>query len=320
MTIRSVCLCVVVALALLAPDLGAFAADSDSMNSLPAPIFTDPEPDPEHPASGLPVQFRSHGALLNGMVYRPPGAQANPTAIFFHGLPGNEENLDLAQVMRRAGWTVVTFHYTGAWGSGGRFTLRNGVDDAAALFAHLREPAIAQAWGVDPTRILVVGHSYGGYVAARAAGAQRGVIGAVLLAPWDISVDQRQWSRLPRAERRRVVAASFDDVDGRLAGADQNSLAAEILQYGAGMDLPSLVPALLQMPVLLITATIDDEDDKATDFLARMQQLNPPRFTSELMDTDHSFNGRRIELEAAVLRWTAAAGLAPASVGPPAAN
>ncbi len=288
------------------------AADSESLRTLPAAIFTDPAPDPQHPASGLPVQFRSHGALLNGMSYRPPGAQSNPTVVLFHGLPGNEENLDLAQVMRRAGWTVLTFHYTGSWGSGGRFTLRNGADDAAALFAHLRDPAVAQAWGVDPTHILLVGHSYGGYVAARAA-SQNGVIGVVLLAPWDISVDQRQWSALPRAERRRVVAASFDDIDGRLAGADQFSLEREVLQQGAGMGLPRLAPALLRLPVLLITATHDDEDDQAADFLAQMQRLNPARLTSQVMDTDHSFNSQRIALEASILRWIDAQGLAPAA-------
>ena len=142
----------------------------------------------------------------------------------------------------------------------------------------------------------------------------------MLLAPWDGKVDQRRWSALPRAERRRVWAEAFDDVDGRLAGADDVSLGTEILQYGAGMDLPSLAPALLQLPVLLITATIDDEDDKAADFLARMQQLHPAHFTGEVMDTDHSFNSQRIALEAAILRWTAAAGIAPAALDPTAAN
>jgi hypothetical protein len=28
-------------------------------------------------------------------------------------VPGNEQNLDLARVFQRAGWTVITFHYRG---------------------------------------------------------------------------------------------------------------------------------------------------------------------------------------------------------------
>jgi len=33
--------------------------------------------------------------------------------ILFHGLPGNEQNLDLAQAIRRANWNVLTLHYRG---------------------------------------------------------------------------------------------------------------------------------------------------------------------------------------------------------------
>ena len=34
--------------------------------------------------------------------------------ILFHGLPGNEQNLDLAQAIRRANWNVLTLHYRGS--------------------------------------------------------------------------------------------------------------------------------------------------------------------------------------------------------------
>jgi pimeloyl-ACP methyl ester carboxylesterase len=271
--------------------------------ALPSAISTDPPTDPAYPASGVSMQFRSHGALLNGMVYRPPGNGPHPTVVMFHGLPGNENNLDLAQALRRAGWTVVTFHYTGSWGSGGRFTLQHGIGDAAELLRHMRQPDVSQAWGVDPDHVLLIGHSYGGYVAARAATEERGVIGLVLMAPWDISFDTRQWGALPAAERKRVAAASFDDVDGRLTGADHASLTAEVMKEGPRFELAQLAPSLTRLPVLLITVTHDDDDDKAADFLARMRQLDAPQFTSQLMDTDHSFNSQRIGLESAILRW-----------------
>jgi hypothetical protein len=43
-----------------------------------------------------------------------------PQARCKHGLPGNEEFLDLAQAVRRAGWNTVTFNYRGPWGSPGK--------------------------------------------------------------------------------------------------------------------------------------------------------------------------------------------------------
>jgi predicted alpha/beta-fold hydrolase len=36
--------------------------------------------------------------------------------ILFHGLPGNVQNLDLAQAIRRANWNVLTLHYRGSLG------------------------------------------------------------------------------------------------------------------------------------------------------------------------------------------------------------
>ena len=272
---------------------------------LPAAIFTDPVDDAAHPASGQGIQFHSHGALINAQLYRPPGVGPHPTAVVLHGLPGNEQNLDLAQVLRRAGWTVIAFHYTGSWGSGGQFSLRGGVDDAAALLAYLHVPANAKSWDVDPEHIVLVGHSYGGYVAARAAAESPGVVGVVLLAPWNPNMDFQAWSALTPAERSKAAAANFDDVDGRLAGATHTSLLKEIMRDGSTLDLTTLAAPLASRSVLLITASHDDNDDKAGDFIAGMQRNGAAHFTTELMETDHGFNSRRIALQASVLRWLA---------------
>ena len=282
---------------------------------LPAAIFTDPVVDSVHPASGQGIQFRSGGALINAQLYRPSGVGPHPTAVILHGLPGNEQNLDVAQALRRAGWTVITFHYTGSWGSGGQFTLRKGLNDAAALLAYLHVQSHAKSWDVDPERILLVGHSYGGYVAARTAVAAPGVIGVVLIAPWDISFDFRKWSALPTAARKQAAATSFDDVDGRLVGASHSSLFEEVMRHGSTLDLAKLAALLAHRNVLLITANGDDDDDKAVDFIAGMRRSGASHFTSQVMDTDHSFNSHRIALQASILRWLAALSNAPINPG-----
>ena len=273
--------------------------------NLPAAIFSNPVVDAAHPASGQGIQFRSRGALLNAMLYRPPGVGPHPTAIVLHGLPGNEQNLDIAQVLRRAGRTVITFHYTGSWGSSGTFSLRAGIDDAVALLAYLHVPAHAKSWDVDPERILLLGHSYGGYVAARTAVESAGVIGVVLLAPWDISFDARKWSSLPPAGRNQAAAEQFDDVDGRLAGTTHLSLFKEMMRYGSTLDLAKLAVPLASRFVLLITANRDGDGDKAVEFIAAMQRSNATHFTTQLMDTDHGFNSHRIAVQAVILRWLA---------------
>lgn len=154
-----------------------------------AAVWSDPPVDAARPASSQGIQFESMGNSINGMLYEPAGADPHPTIVLLHGLPGNEQNLDLAQVMRRAGFTVITFHYRGSWGSGGCFKLTNGAEDAEALIAELRKPGRASAWGVDPGRIVLVGHSYGGWVAASILAHDTKLSGAALIAPWDVSYD-----------------------------------------------------------------------------------------------------------------------------------
>jgi pimeloyl-ACP methyl ester carboxylesterase len=287
----------------------AGAATPDA--SLPTALYTDPPLDPAHPASGQGIQFHSHGATLNGQLYRPAGEGVHPTVVLLHGLPGNEQNLDLAQSMRRAGWTVITFHYRGSWGSGGQYTLQGGIADAMALLELLARPESAQAWGIDPSRIVLVGHSYGGYVAARAAADTPGVLGVVLLAPWDISFDTRAWEPLPPARRNALASAEFNDVEGRLTGANTHSLLAEVMRAGAQLDLTHLAPALAGRHILLITADRDSDSDKAIGLLPALTQLHAAYVTAQNFPSDHSFNDHRIALQAEVLRWLAALPAAP---------
>jgi pimeloyl-ACP methyl ester carboxylesterase len=189
-----------------------------AQSALPAAVYQDPPIDRSHPASGAGVQFSSHGVLVNAQLYQPAGGGVHPTILLLHGLPGNEQNLDLARVFQRAGWTVITFHYRGTWGTPGTFTYRTGDEDAGALYGRLQHPALARAWGVDGKRIVLVGHSFGGYAAARLAATQPGILGAALIAPWDISYDARAWSALSPQRLAAAGAANFDDVAGRMNG------------------------------------------------------------------------------------------------------
>ena len=289
------------AVALLALSSGALLADE-----LPAALYQDPAPDAAHPASTQAVQFESHGGLLNAEVFRPGGAGPHPTAILFHGLPGNDQTLDIAYVMRRAGWTVVTFHYTGSWGSAGKFTLRRGVEDAAALIHTMQRPEIAAAWGTDPKRLILIGHSYGGYVAACAAAYAPGLQGVVLLTPWDISTDYRQWHALGHAAAMKAGAENYDDVDGRLAGTNHELLTRETLEHGFEFDLSKQAAALAAHPVLVITATRDSEDDQAGTLLQALHAIPAAQLTAQVIETDHSFSDQRIALQATVVRWVAA--------------
>ena len=70
---------------------------------LPDALIRDPRPDTAWPAQTLAQAIPSHGVNLNAVLYTAAGAGRHPTILLLHGLPGNEQNLDLAQSIRRAG-------------------------------------------------------------------------------------------------------------------------------------------------------------------------------------------------------------------------
>lgn len=293
------------ALALASVLLAGSTSAATAAADLPPAVYTDPSPALSPPASGRGVQFRSAGALLNAQLYLPAGAGPHPLAILLHGLPGNEQNLDLAQAIRRAGWAVITYHYSGSWGSGGRFSLGVGVADTEALLHHLHMPAHAAEWNVDPSRIVLIGHSFGGYSAARVASDTTELLGVALIAPWDPANSARRLANTSPSARERVALELFDDVDGRLGVATHRSLFDDLMAHGPSMDLAKLSPKLAARRVLLLTGSRDDEDDRAAHFREQMQRGGASHFQSEEFDADHPFSDKRIALTAAILRWMA---------------
>ena len=115
-----------------------------------------------------PFRPDTHGILISGrrgrifsVLYTAAGGGVHPTVLFFHGIPGCERNFDLAHALRRAGFHVMTFHYSGNWGSDGNYSLKNDLEDANTVLDFILRD---DTYGFDKTRIYAVGHSMGGFV------------------------------------------------------------------------------------------------------------------------------------------------------------
>jgi len=114
-------------------------------SNLPSAIFVDPPRDAANPTRNEAVWIPSGGVLMNGVMYAAAGSGNHPTVLNLHGTPGNEQNMDIAQALRRVGYNVLSFHYRGSWGSPGKFTQAGGVDDAVA--------ALAPSYKIPPSQL-----------------------------------------------------------------------------------------------------------------------------------------------------------------------
>jgi diadenosine tetraphosphate (Ap4A) HIT family hydrolase/pimeloyl-ACP methyl ester carboxylesterase len=252
------------------------------------------------PAAGM-AAFRlpSNGSNLNAVLYTAGGAGPHPTLLLLHGFPGNEQNLDLAQAARRAGWNVLTLHYRGSWGSPGTFSYAHCAEDAAAALAWIR--ANAARYNADPARIVVAGHSMGGSMAARVAASDPSVLGTALFDPWDIAATGRNFA--DPAVRRAFTEGDLPGDLPPLAGTSAQALTDEIVRAGNGgdFDLVAQARAIGPRPLLIVTA--DRGIGKYGTAAAAGARAGGGKVELVAMPTDHSFSDKRVALTQALVGW-----------------
>lgn len=263
----------------------------------PAAIYTDPPVNTAHPAHMEVMHIPSGGVAINGVAYVAAGAGAHPTVILMHGLPGNEKNLDLAQAIRRAGWTVVTFNYRGSWGSPGTFSFRGNLADAKAVLAYIRQPEVAAKLQIDPGYLVIAGHSMGGWVTALTAAQDSGLKGAIMISAGDMG----GLAYVPPAARLQTATGNME----ALAGVTAQSMADEMATLKPGMTLSAAAPGLLKLPLLVLTS--DDGLAGSSDTLvASIRKSGGMQVQTVHVATDHGWNSARVRLTSEILTWLAA--------------
>jgi len=289
--------------AALAALILAFAAPAlAELKAPPTPraVVADPPRDKAHPAALDAFQIDVAGAKINAVMYLASGEQPHPTMLFLHGFPGNETNVDLMQAVRRAGWNVLRINYRGSWGSGGAFSFAHARTDAEAAVDFLTAPANLAKYRIDPKRIVVAGHSMGGFMAASASAARpSAVAGTILIDAWNIGGDPRFVHLAPKA-----LAEDIRPDTAPLAGTSPETLIAEVERDRAKLDLAALSRTIAARPVLMIGAERGIGQMTAAIATAA-REAHPDTVVEAQYPTDHSFSDSRIALESEVLRWLA---------------
>jgi pimeloyl-ACP methyl ester carboxylesterase len=254
-----------------------------------AAISTDPPPDKSAPASMVQLSVPSHGENLLGVFYLAEGSGLHPTAIVMHGFPGYEQNLDIAQALRRAGWNVMAVHYRGSWGVKGNFSFAHVTEDADAEVAFLLDPAIQAKYRIDANRIALVGHSMGGFAVASAGAHNPRVAAVVMISAWNIA---GPFATFVQGQTKNDLAP--------LAGCTAETLGHEVFQSRATLNFLSFASALASRPVTIITSDdgLTPDNDK---LLSALEKAGDRHAKGLHIATDHSYSDHRIALQQAVL-------------------
>jgi pimeloyl-ACP methyl ester carboxylesterase len=243
----------------------------------------------------------SHGENLLGVFYLAEGSGLHPTAIVMHGFPGYEQNLDIAQALRRAGWNVMAVHYRGSWGVKGNFSFAHVTEDADAEVAFLLDPAIQAKYRIDANRIALVGHSMGGFAVASAGAHNPRVAAVVMISAWNIA---GPFATLAAAAEDAAVAKFVQGQTKNdlapLAGCTAETLGHEVFQSRATLNFLSFASALASRPVTIITSDdgLTPDNDK---LLSALEKAGDRHAKGLHIATDHSYSDHRIALQQAVL-------------------
>lgn len=276
------------AMALLTPATMSLAL------SPPQAVIADPPQDKQHPAQLLQVRYPTGGVEVPARLFLAAGEGPHPTMLLLHGFPGTELNLDLARAVQRSGWNVMAIHYRGVWGAPGQFSFSHTIEDARAALTWLRSPANSSR--VDTKRLVVLGHSMGGFDTVMVG--DEPVAGFVVISAADFGGGAAEVDTA--AERAELVAGLTEDAS--FTNATPAALADEIVANAKAWDWRRNAAEMAGRPVLTISSNDGNEPaDKAA--AQAVAASGGPTPTSLKFQTDHSYNDQRIALQSAVVSW-----------------
>lgn len=257
-----------------------------NLNKSESIILKDIVWDDESPASMTELKIPTNNYLIQGFIYKANGKQKHPTLLLLHGYPGNERNLDIAQIARANGWNVVYFNYRGSWGNQGQFSFKNCVEDVVNVVDFCKQ--YQDSLQIDPTNIALFGHSMGAWVCLKALQKLPDVKKGFALSTWNIFntlEDYNDTSALEKLEDEYFVLNT-----------PTKDIYKPIFNDPAYYNLVNDGIALANKQIIML-----DEDHSNKNLADVLKKSNQSFFDYQVWPTDHSFTNKRASLMKIVL-------------------
>ena len=178
---------------------------------------------------------------------------------------------------------------------GGSFSFANALEDAQSAVSFLRDPANVKKYRIDPVRIVLIGHSMGGFIGAYAAAHDPGIYALCMMAAWNLGVS------VSRASPKNI-ADEFASSSSRLAGTSADALLAEAKAHAKEWNYVDYAARLKTRPILILEA----KDGNTADNQALAEALRKAgslMVVEKYLESDHSFSDHRIATQVAIQEW-----------------
>ena len=179
-------------------------------------------------------------------------------------------------------------------------------EPTAAALAYLRQPDVARKLRLDPTRIVLIGHSMGGFMAVQAAATDPAIKAVATISAADFGGNfLASLDKEPKAAAiEQLSKALANEGMAPLAGCTPKGLALDVADHARAWSFSANVDALKNRTALVITS--DDGLAKQNQtFADELTRAGDSKVTSAHFPTDHAYSDQRTELSSAVLHWLA---------------
>ena len=257
-------------------------------------VLSDLKWDITSPARSTELFIPSGNSQIAGLIYSANGLQKHPTLLLLHGYPGNERNLDIAQIVRSHGWNVIYFDYRGSWGSQGKFSFKNSVEDVVNVVAFCNK--YQDSLKIDTSNIVLFGHSMGGWVVLKALQELPTIKKGFALSTWNIGDYYKNVS----TEKEMLRLANDPNGVGKyfVLNTSLKDLYTPVLQDQTYFNLLNDAKSLANKQIIMI-----DEHEKNSQLAAKMKESNKSYFDYLVWQTDHVFTNKRASLINMVLAF-----------------
>ena len=257
-------------------------------------VLSDLKWDVSSPASSTELFIPSGNSMIAGLIYSANGLQKHPTLLLLHGYPGNERNLDIAQVVRSHGWNVIYFDYRGSWGSQGKFSFKNSVEDVVNVVAFCNK--YQDSLKIDTSNIVLFGHSLGGWVVLKALQELPTIKKGFALSTWNIGNVYKNVT----TEKEMLRLANDPKTGGKyfVLNTSLKDLYTPVLQGQTYFNLLNDTKSLADKQIIMI-----DEHEKNSQLADKMKESNKSYFDYSVWQTDHVFTNKRASLINKVLEF-----------------
>ena len=254
-------------------------------------VLKDISWDKVSPANFTELFIPSNNFLLAGFMYKPNGAKKHPTLLLLHGYPGNERNLDIAQIVRTHGWNVIYFDYRGTWGSQGKFSFKNCVEDVVNVVAFCKK--YQDSLQIDTSNIVLFGHSMGGWVCLKALQQLPTVKKGFALSTWDIYADFKNVK-----SEQQIISKLKEEPYYFVLNTPKMEIFKPVLKDPGYFNLQSNKKFLANKQITML-----DEHHLNKEIAEAFKKENKAYFEYAVWQTDHSFTNKRVSLMNKVLAF-----------------